>query len=262
MLRKHGHEDAAADIDPSPLDQLAAAAVQGKLAFGPQAGAPTPRLRNAPDRLAPYPQKKLCAQASGFTLHADVCIPAGNTTRLEKLCRYAARPPIVDAKLSLTDDGQHVLYKFHRPFRDGSTHVVLSCQELIARLAALIPKPRIHLVTYHGAFAPAASYRDRIVPDPPQQHLEPSRCPKQPNNNTPDPVPRKRRPYSWAELMKRVYRFDVLICEHCGGKRKLLAAVLERDAIRKVLAHLGMPTEPPAIVSARSPPGMDCGLFA
>ena len=72
-----------------------------------------------------------------------------------------------------------MIYRFRRPFRDGTTHVVLSCQEFVARLAALIPRPRAHLVTYHGVFAPAASYRDRIVPDPPEDHFEtakPERC--------------------------------------------------------------------------------------
>jgi Putative transposase len=36
--------------------------------------------------------------------------------RLEKLCRYAARPPVVNERLSLTADGK-VLYKFKRAFR-------------------------------------------------------------------------------------------------------------------------------------------------
>ena len=31
-----------------------------------------------------------------------------------------------------------------------------------ARLAALVPRPRAHLVTYHGLFAPAAPLRSRV----------------------------------------------------------------------------------------------------
>ncbi len=34
----------------------------------------------------------------------------------------------------------------------------------LERLAALIPRPRVNLVTYHGILAPAAGFRDRIVP--------------------------------------------------------------------------------------------------
>ncbi len=32
------------------------------------------------------------------------------------------------------------------------------------RLCALVPRPRRHLVTYHGVFAPAAGIRSRVVP--------------------------------------------------------------------------------------------------
>ena len=74
---------------------------------------------------------------------------------------------------------------------------------------------------------------------------------------------RKRQPYSWAELFKRVVRLDVLVCHHCGGPRELLAAILERDAIRNVLAHLGIATEPPPTVApARPPASHDDLLFA
>ena len=75
-------------------------------------------------------------------------------------------------------------------------------------------------------------------------------------------MPRKRRTYAWAELFKRVFRLDVLVCDRCGGPRKLLAAILEADVIRKVLAHLGLATEPPLIEPARPPPGHDDLLFA
>jgi len=45
-----------------------------------------------------------------------------------------------------------------------------------------------------------------------------------------------------------------LTCPHCGGPRKLLAAIFDQDAIRQILAHLGLPTEPPALAKARAPP--------
>jgi hypothetical protein len=42
--------------------------------------------------------------------------------------------------------------------------MVLTGQVLIERLLALVPRPRRHLVTYHGVLAPAASLRSRVVP--------------------------------------------------------------------------------------------------
>jgi hypothetical protein len=54
--------------------------------------------------------------------------------------------------------------------------------------------------------------------------------------------------------MRRVYRVDVLKCPHCGGQRKVLDFLLEGAAIRRILTHLGLDTEPPAIAPARAPP--------
>ena len=84
--------------------------------------------------------------------------PAGLTERIERLCRYAARPPIVMDRLSRGGDGK-ILYKLKRRFRDGSTHVVFTPHTLIERLCALIPRPRKKLVNYYGIFGtrPAAS---------------------------------------------------------------------------------------------------------
>jgi hypothetical protein len=39
------------------------------------------------------------------------------------------------------DDYGRVLYRYKRPFRDGSTHVVLEPLDFMARLAALVPRP-------------------------------------------------------------------------------------------------------------------------
>ena len=54
--------------------------------------------------------------------------------------------------------------------------------------------------------------------------------------------------------MQRVFLVDVLTCPHCRGPRTLLAAIFDLDAIQKILAHLGLPTEPPALAKARAPP--------
>ena len=55
---------------------------------------------------------------------------------------------------------------FHRPWSDGTTHVVFTPRVLLERLAAIVPHPRVHLVHYHGVLAPAATWRPRVVPTP------------------------------------------------------------------------------------------------
>ncbi len=56
---------------------------------------------------------------------------------------------------------------------------------------------------------------------------------------------RHRRRYSWAELMRRVHRIDVLICQHCGGPRRVLAFLTDPAVIERILSHLALATEAP-----------------
>ena len=58
----------------------------------------------------------------------------------------------------------------------------------------------------------------------------------------------------WALLLKRVFMTDVLTCPKCRGRMKILAAITKPDAIRKILDHLGIPSEPPRCTAARPPP--------
>jgi len=98
----------------------------------------------------------------GFDLHANLVVPARDRQRLERLCRYALRPAIAQDRLHLTPDGQVVLALRHR-WSDGTTHLVFDPLELLERLAALTPRPRINLVLYYGVFAPHARRRARVV---------------------------------------------------------------------------------------------------
>jgi hypothetical protein len=54
--------------------------------------------------------------------------------------------------------------------------------------------------------------------------------------------------------MRRTFAIDVLACQDCGGRLKLLAAVISPKAVREILASLGLPTESPELRPARAPP--------
>jgi hypothetical protein len=60
---------------------------------------------------------------------------------------------VSEKRLSLTEHGQ-VRYSLKNPWRDGNSHVIFEPLDFIARLAALIPKPRVNLTRFHGVFAP------------------------------------------------------------------------------------------------------------
>ncbi len=46
------------------------------------------------------------AQAGGFSLHAGIDIEPGKRQKLERLCRYVSRAPVVVDRMALTASGQ------------------------------------------------------------------------------------------------------------------------------------------------------------
>jgi hypothetical protein len=156
-------EDALARDEPL-LAALAGASVAGRVATGRRAGQRVMRLG---DRIDAEDLPKLsgerCASVGGVSLHANVAVPARDRRRLERLCRYVARPPLATQRLSRLGDGR-LLYRLKHRWRDGTTHVVFEPQELVERLAALVPPPRFHGARYHGVFAPCARERAHVVP--------------------------------------------------------------------------------------------------
>jgi len=57
----------------------------------------------------------------------------------------------------------------------------------------------------------------------------------------------------WARLLRRSFSVDVLECPKCHGRLRVVAVIIEREPIQRILAHLGLPTDPPAIARARDP---------
>ena len=183
-------------------------------------------------------------------------MPADERDRLERIARYALRPPIAQNRLAWTDDGQ-VRLALRRPWSDGTTHLLFDPAELLERLTALTPRPRIHLILYHGLLAPRAAWRSLVVEfgttsspadsganDDAEEHSDAVTC-------------RHGGNYLWAELMRRSLRFDVLACPRCGGRLTLIALIDDPAVIRRMLLHLGLPTGVPEARPARAPPLLD-----
>jgi hypothetical protein len=44
---------------------------------------------------------------------------------------------------------------------------------------------------------------------------------------------------------------DLTHCPHCGGQLRIIAAIMQRQAIEKILNHLGLEAQPPPRAPAR-----------
>ncbi len=111
------------------------------------------------------------------------------------------------------------------------------------RLAALVPRPRLHLIRFHGVLAPNAKLRRQIVPSSAERATEAST----------DDAPAQGAParLSWARLLKRVFDIDIENCPNCGGALKIIAAIEDPPVIVRILTHLGLSTRAPPRASAR-----------
>ena len=127
----------------------------------------------------------------------------------------------------------------------------MSPLEFMQRLAALVPRPRLHLIRFHGVLAPNAKLRRLVVPQGPQVQEAASEAAAAAECEVESLQARPNR-ISWARLLKRVFDIDMEHCPNCGaGELKIIAAILERPVIAKILTHLGLDPQPPPRGRAR-----------
>ena len=150
-----------------------------------------------------------------LSLHAEVCCAAHERKQLEHLCRYITRPAIANERLTLNRAGDVVL-QLKSPYHDGTTHIVMSPLELMQRLAALVPRPRLHLIRFHGVLAPNAKLRPEIIPSSGRQagDLPVPGFPSAPVNTPSAAEIHAEAPHPSApvRLIKRVFDIDIAQC--------------------------------------------------
>jgi hypothetical protein len=157
----------------------------------------------------------------------------------------------------LTEVGDELRYELKKAWRDGTRFVTLGPHELIARICAMVPPPRFHMIRFHGVFSPNSALRGEVVASarpyvPPNEHDE--------NKakdalqlplfghlfEAPDADVSQRRRKPWAWLLRHVFAIDVSVCPECAGPMKWREVALSVDAIQAGLLRAGM--------SARGPP--------
>ena len=109
-----------------------------------------------------------------------------------------------------------------------------------------MPRPRLHLIRFHGVLAPNAKLRARVVPAGPDEDGDGSQL------DATEPGCAHRRParIRWARLLKRIFEIDLEHCPNCGGELKIIAAILEAAVIERILTHLGLQARAPPRVPA------------
>src|SRR5262249_41259881 len=222
-------------VDDEPeLARTLAASVQQRMAFGERAGQRVQRIGagfgsadEVPTLTGPH-----CASVQGFSLHAHTYIPAHRRDQLECLLRYTARGAVSLERLQEDVHGD-LVSTFTHPWSDGTTGITLSPLELLEKLAALVPLPRVHLVRYGGCLAPHSHLCGVIRPTPRQQGLD--------GEETHPGTPY----WPWARLLGRVFGLDMRTCPFCRrGSLRIIAVITQESVITRILRHLQLTSVP------------------
>jgi hypothetical protein len=244
-LTLEGGEDAD-DV----LTQLHGSSVTYRIATGPQQGRKVFTLQTLPGREDKADTNSRVANYAGFSLHAGVMAEAHQRDKLERLCRYISRPAVSEKRLAFTANGQ-VRYELKTPYRNGTTHVIFEPLDFIAKLAALVPKPRVNLTRFHGVFAPNSKHRVEVTP----AHRVHRKRSKKPQADFIEKTPQERRQaMSWMQRLKRVFNIDIEVCEHCGGHVKVIASIEDPKVIEQILKHLKQKAAKADGAKQREPP--------
>lgn len=238
-------------MDDDPMMQLLGHSITYRIAVGPQQGRKVFTLQTLPAYDPEEPFGDTLSKVAGFSLHAGVAARADERKKLERLCRYIARLAVSEKRLSLTANG-NIRYQLKTPYRDGTTHVIFEPLDFIARLAALVPKPRINLTRFHGVFAPNSKHRAWVT--------KAARGKGKQAKGSDDPTPAERRAsMTWAQRLKRVFNIDIETCPACGGPVRIIACIEDPVVIKKILDHVtdrAAAGERRPLPESRAPPGL------
>ncbi|MFC2173218.1 transposase [Acidobacteriota bacterium] len=221
----------------------------------------------------------------GFSLDASVRVEQWDRMALERLARYCARPPFAEGRLFLPEPDT-VVYTLTKPDPQGRSALYLTPLQLLERLAALIPPPRVHRHRYAGVLAPNSPLRSQVVAsaapaavladklaeaarkmdfhnDGGYDHQGEENVDKQarppepadPHGRDPEPAfPSRASRLSWAMLLARIYEILPLLCPRCSHPMDILSFITQPVLIDRILTHLDEPVEPPPVAPARDVP--------
>jgi len=202
---------------------------------------------------------------SGFSVDRSVRVHGSERQAVDRIIQYMVRCPFsLERILRVTPDGK-VVYRTEnaecRPFafeaREGKgkpATVVRNFElfeplDFIAEVTQHLPNPGEHLVRYYGWYS--SKSRGLRAKQARQAQADYRAAPAQAADASPGV---RRRRMRWAELIRRVYEIDPLLCPNCGSTMKIISFIERRDqaaTVERILRHCGLWTDPPP---SRAPP--------
>jgi hypothetical protein len=171
-------------------------------------------------------QKILGWRHKGFNVHSQV--RAQTKSEAERVGKYMIRPLLSLRRLFFDETAGKVRYQHSR---HGSQEESMDYLEFIARVTSHIPDKGQVMIRYYGLYSNAHRGKMRMART---DSLYPSIIEDDPNY-----VPSR----GWAEMIRKVYEVDPLICPSCGGRMSVISFIEEPKTIDRIIRHLELTFE-------------------
>jgi hypothetical protein len=179
-----------------------------------------------------WAERILSWRHTGFNVHSGV--RAKTKTEAERVGKYMIRPLLSLERLSLDEREGQVGYRYGKEAKEMER---LDYLEFIARVTSHIPDKGQVTVRYYGLYANA--HRGKLK----KASLE--TFPLRMAEEELRPVPSK----GWAEMIRKVYEVDPMVCPQCGGRMKVIAFITDYAVVDRIINHLKL-----TFVAERPPP--------
>jgi hypothetical protein len=145
------------------------------------------------------------------------------------------RPPVSLSLLRFTSASHEVVYarKGGHDEPEPTEDERIDAMEFVARVLMQIPDPRRHFVRYYSGYSNAARGKRRKAAAP----AELSSPGEVPEDEAPESADRAALRRRWAQMIRRVYEVDPLVCPRCGGEMRVVGFITRPAVIKRILDH-------------------------
>ncbi len=180
----------------------------------------------AEGRLDPELAGRMCQwRHSGFSVHNQVRVKAGDAAGRRRLARYMIRNPFALAKMTYDPNTAMVIYrsKLHATLKRN--YQLMPALKWLRLLLNHIPDKYEHLVRYYGYYSNRSRGTRRLAEPLSDEHAQ---------ITIDDRPPDRRCKANWARLIQKVYEVDPLECPNCGAAMRIIALIDQPAVIERI----------------------------